>query len=951
MKKSLLLVLWLASLTAFCQNSAEDADWQYVERITSRPFDKNASLDSLTFFLQNYKVEDTIKVNALCDLSRAYQWVDFHISLQRADSALRLAQRLNYTKGIATANNLKGFCFWAFGDNDLAVKVTLEASALIEKQALPSILSESYIVLSRSYSDLREDEKAWYYARRAESLSGSSKNWGQLLAIHNWVGVLHIIHDDVDSAMLYFKRALRLAEIKSVSKVDLARVVSNIGECHFKENPKLGFKYFDKALIVARETGNKTAEASIMSHIGRAWLDMGDYEKADQYLQSALELSRNIGLRRVVRYVYDGLVDLRVKQGRAEEAVEYLKNYIRVRDNLYGASKTRQIIELEARHEIEKKVQAIKLLEQESRIQRMWRNFLVGGLVLLLLASYLIFHLQRSRARKATQLLELQHELNDKLKEVDKMKTQFFANISHEFRTPLSLILAPLEEEIKKRTSRNADTELLLLMRRNANRLLELVNQLLDLSKLEAGKVELKVKRGNFNAFIRVLAASFDSLAQQKNITFEKHIALSSETQWFDQDKIEKIAMNLLANAFKFTPEGGTVKLDVQLSDGNKISIAVSDTGPGIPIEEQSQIFLPFYQSKKSLDFYQPGSGLGLSLVKELVKLYGGDISLQSAPGKGALIAVRVPADEKSFFPGQIYTPDQDVFITNGHTHADKSYTSNSEAIDETELVSDGKDSVLVVEDNPDLLNFIASILEPQYLVYKSENGDDGVRMALRFVPNLILTDLMMPGIDGIQLVEKVKHDERTSHIPVILLTAKTESQSKLTSLKTGVDDYLNKPFSTEELLVRIQNLIEQRKQLAIRFRERILVPITPTREDSLDDKFLQKVRSVVEANMGTFTFSVEQLADETNLSRTQLLRKLKALTGLSPNEFIKDLRLKKAADMIRQKADTITQIGYSVGFSDQSYFTKCFKKQFGVTPTDYSAQKSSEFRVPGSGF
>jgi signal transduction histidine kinase/DNA-binding response OmpR family regulator len=939
MKKSLVLVMWLLATAAYGQSSHEDADWRYVERVASTAFDNNKSLDSLAAFVQSHSQDDTIRVNALCELSRSYQWVDFHMSLEKADSALRLAHRLNYKKGMARANNLKGFCFWAFGDNDLAIKVALEASALMENANEPSVLADSYIVLSRSYSDLRQTEKAWEYVRKSEKLSNGTKDWGLRLGIYNWVGVLHVIGDDLDSAMIYFKRALKVAETNVVSKVELARVISNIGECYLPQNTQLGFRYFDKALAVARETGNKTAEASILSHIGRTWLDLGEYDKADQYLQASLELSRNIGLRRVVRYVYDGLVDLRVKQGRAEEAVEYLKNYILVRDNLYGASKTRQILELEARHEIEKKVQAIKLLEQESRIQAMWKNFLALGLVVLVFASWFIFHLQRSRAKKAQQLLELQQSLNDKLKEVDKLKTQFFANISHEFRTPLSLILAPLEEEIKKRTSRNADTELLQLMRRNANRLLELVNQLLDLSKLEAGKMEIKVKRGNFNAFIKILASSFDSLAQHRNIAFEKQIDVPSDSLWFDQDKVEKIATNLLANAFKFTPEGGVVKLTVQHlgQEKKEIAIAVSDTGPGIPVNEQSQIFLPFYQAKRSPDFYQAGSGLGLSLVKELVKLYGGDISLQSEPGKGTIISVRIAVDEKSFVPTQIYTPDQDVFTTNGHNQAQQIFSSQSESTEESEP-SDAKDSVLVVEDNPDLLNFIASILEPQFLVYRSTNGEEGVRMAMRFVPSLILTDLMMPGIDGIQLVEKVKHDERTSHIPVILLTAKNESESKLTSLKTGVDDYLNKPFSTEELVVRIQNLIEQRKQLAIRFRERILVPITPTKEDSLDDKFLQKVRSVVESNMSAFTFSVEQLAEETNLSRTQLLRKLKALTGLSPNEFIKDLRLKKAADMIRQKADTITQIGYSVGFNDQSYFTKCFKKQYGVTPTEYSA-------------
>jgi signal transduction histidine kinase/DNA-binding response OmpR family regulator len=946
MKTSLVLAACFISVSVFGQVSVsrevvitpqEMNEYREVERIASTSFRKN-ELDSLNTFLKNYSPDDTIKVNALNELSRNFQWRDFHLSLAHADSALRLAQRLGYVNGVATANNLKGFCFWAFGDNDLAIKVALEASGLLEQQQ-SSALAESYVVLSRSYADLRESEKAWDYVRRATEVAEQTKDPALLLGIYNWTGVLHIVANNNDSALFYFTKSLEIARHNPVPRIELARIISNIGECHLKRNYQLAFLYFEKALDVARDTGNKTAEASILSIMGHAMLDRGKYAQADEYLQASLDLSKNIGLRRVLRFVYDGLVDLRVKQGRAEEGVAYLKKYIGVRDSLYGASKTRQVLELDARHEIDKKVQAIRLLEQESRIQAIWRNFLIGGLVLLLIFSYMIFRLQRSRARKANELLELQQMHNEKLTEVDKMKTQFFANISHEFRTPLSLILAPLEEELKKRAARNADTELLQLMRRNANRLLELVNQLLDLSKLEAGKMELRLKRSNFNAFMRVLATSFESWAQQKSINFVTTIDVPSEPLWFDQDKIEKIATNLLANAFKFTPAGGSVTLHVQLikEPERRIAISISDTGKGIPLEEQNQIFLPFYQVKKTSEFYQPGTGLGLSLVRELVRLYGGTISLSSEPDKGTTIDVHVPEDEKSFQPGQLYSPEQDVIVTDVNGHSKSLPRVDNETADDAESAAEGKDSVLVTEDNVDLLNFIASILEPHYTVYKAMNGEDGVSMAMRFVPNLILSDLMMPGIDGIQLVEKVKQDERTSHIPVILLTAKNEPQSKLMSLKSGVDDYLNKPFSTEELLVRIHNLIEQRKQLAIRFRERILVPITPSKEDSLDDKFLQKVRSVVEANMGSFTFSVEQLAEETNLSRTQLLRKLKALTGLSPNEFIKDLRLKKAADLIRQKADTITQIGYTVGFNDQSYFTKCFKKQFGVTPTEYS--------------
>jgi DNA-binding response OmpR family regulator len=258
----------------------------------------------------------------------------------------------------------------------------------------------------------------------------------------------------------------------------------------------------------------------------------------------------------------------------------------------------------------------------------------------------------------------------------------------------------------------------------------------------------------------------------------------------------------------------------------------------------------------------------------------------------------------------------------------------------ETETMLDGKDSILIVEDNADLRSFMTSVLHEKFIVITAADGEEASRIALSQVPSLVLTDLMMPKFDGLQLTERLKSDERTSHIPVVLLTAKNEQQTKLQGLRMGADDYLTKPFSTEELLVRITNLVEQRKHLSARFRERTIIPASSSSAAvlSLDDRFLLRVREIVENNMSDHAFSVERMAEEANLSRTQLLRKLKALTGISPNEFIKEIRLKRAAEMIIQRVDTVTQIGYAVGFNDQSYFSKCFKKQFGVSPTEFAA-------------
>jgi signal transduction histidine kinase/DNA-binding response OmpR family regulator/ligand-binding sensor domain-containing protein len=545
--------------------------------------------------------------------------------------------------------------------------------------------------------------------------------------------------------------------------------------------------------------------------------------------------------------------------------------------------------------------------------------------------------------RERTEKIMLQTQ---ELQEMDRIKSRFFANISHEFRTPLTLILAPLEEELSQKPA--ADHGKLLIMKRYANRLLDLVNQLLNLSKLEAGKMDLQIQKADLRQFLSILSTSFDSLAHQKKIIFEKTIELPTGSFSFDPDKLEKVMINLLSNAFKFTSEGGTVTfaahMDQQPSQ-QVLHMVVSDTGKGIPPEEQKQVFESFYQSRQTVANQDSGTGLGLALAKELIRLHKGTIMLQSELCKGSVFSVTIPVHHGAYQTSERIESEMGGYVVpsiNPPSEPVKMFLPNSgEPLNANHATNDLtlRETVLIVEDNAELRDYIASLLENEYIVFKAPDGREGLGCARKVLPSLIISDLMMPKMDGIELTAHIKSDERTSHIPVILLTAKSGQESRIDGLKTGADDYLTKPFSVEELTVRVRNLIELRKRLAERYRERIRVHVTSPEEMSLDDKFLMKAKQIVEANMEDVLFSVERMAVEINLSRTQLLRKLKALTGLSPNDFIRDLRLQKAAEMIRQKADTITQIGYAVGFNDQSYFSKSFKKEFGETPTEYSAR------------
>lgn len=554
--------------------------------------------------------------------------------------------------------------------------------------------------------------------------------------------------------------------------------------------------------------------------------------------------------------------------------------------------------------------------------------------------------------RERTEKITLQTE---ELKEMDRMKSRFFANISHEFRTPLTLILAPLEEELSKKTPEEQGK--LLIMKRYANRLLELVNQLLNLSKLEANKMELQVQKGDLRHFLSILSSSFDSLAQHKGIVFEKTVGLPEGLFWYDPDKLEKIVTNLLSNAFKFTPSGGSVVFAAHITEGNGqqiLHIAVSDTGKGIAPQEQKQVFESFYQARQTVENQDGGTGLGLALVKELLRLHKGKVHLQSEPGNGSVFSVEIPVNEQAYEvvqriegrPNEYAVPAATgTFEPRPEPKSNQSdnHQRESQAKSGAANRNANRETVLIAEDNAELRDYMASLLDDEYVVFKAPDGVEALACARKVLPSLIISDLMMPGMDGMELTANIKSDERTSHIPVILLTAKSGQESRIDGLKTGADDYLTKPFSVEELTVRVRNLIELRKKLAERYRERIRVHVTSSEEMSLDDKFLMKAKEIVEGNMEDVLFSVEKMAEEIGLSRTQLLRKLKALTGLAPNDFIRDLRLQKAAEMIRQKADTITQIGYAVGFNDQSYFSKSFKKEFGETPTEYAARVSQK--------
>jgi signal transduction histidine kinase/DNA-binding response OmpR family regulator len=907
-------------------------------------------IDDLQALLKNHPQEDTIRVNLLNDLSYQFIGLNYYTALQHAEMALNIANHLSFNKGMAVSNNWIALCYWVFGDAELAVSRAMSAIKLAEKERLYNILAESYRLLGATYTDQGELEQATLYTNKAEALCLKTDNWNVLLRVYVCKGMIQSDQKKYDSALTTFNKSLALAKEHNYTyyqPVIYCKIGTMFG---IGNNPKRAMDYYNKGLNLARQVNNKFAEANVLSQLGGTLVREGNYNEGEKYLLQSQKLSRQLGLRVTVKQNLADLMNSKMRQGDHKEANHYMKAYYELKDSLLNETTTRHIIESETRYETDKKEQEIKLLVQEKRLEEIWRNGFLVISVVIAAAFIIIYRLQQLRNRKARQLLSMQEALNEKLRETDKLKSRFFANVSHELRTPLTLILAPLEEKLNSSNITAGEKISMKVASRNAHRLLALVNQLLDLSKLEANKMELSILQGDLKELVNVIAASFDSLAVSKKIKFEKHIHFELQDCWFDSDKIEKILNNILFNAFKFTPEGGNIRLyaDVLIATG-ELRLTITDTGRGIAPEDKEQIFSPFFQSKPSDG--HGGTGLGLALVKELIKLYEGTIQLSSVVDQGTSIYIKIPVTREAFSNNVIASEaiTQTVVNKSGELGDVHEIEEEAEEVLEGEAEEIPEETILIVEDNSELRNFMTSFLESNYKVIGAGDGSEGYKVAVENIPTLIISDVMMPNIDGITLTDKIRTDERTSHIPIILLTAKSDRESRIEGLLSGADDYLSKPFSTRELKVRIANLIKRRQEIAAKYPavQTISIPFAKeaSEEHSLDEKFLMKVRKVVEDHLSDSTFSVLKMAESINLGRTQLFRKLKAISGVSPNEFINEVRLQHAAQMIKARTETLTQIGYAVGFSEQSYFAKRFRKRFGLSPSEYQL-KYSETKV-----
>lgn len=524
---------------------------------------------------------------------------------------------------------------------------------------------------------------------------------------------------------------------------------------------------------------------------------------------------------------------------------------------------------------------------------------------------------------------------------VSELKIKFFTNISHELRTPLTLIMGPIQELKQKQALTEKGEQYVAMIEKNASQMLQLVNQILDFRKIQNGKMVLHVSQVNLNKLIDSFHNEFSIMSEEHEISFTFQLADEDITLWADKDKLEIVIRNLISNAFKFTQAGGSIFISTgMLDDGERCFVRVEDTGVGIPQNKVTEIFERFFQGENSKSAQYPGTGIGLALSKEIVNLHHGSINVESKPDQGSVFTVELLLNKDHFNPGEVNFYVSDTITEEVDGAADNTNELTDEAENNTDLPV-----LLVVEDNKDLCSLLRLQLEDRYKVYTANNGVEGLKKVNLYHPDIVVTDQMMPEMTGTEMLVQMRNDFQISHIPVIILTAKTDDEEKLKAISMGANAYITKPFNKEYLIARIEQLLSDRKVFRDKIwnQDKIEEPVNnDTYENYLQKKdiqFLEKIHQVIEENIDNSDFNIDSIADTLAISRSAFFKKLKSLTGLAPVDTIKEFRLNKSIELLQNTDMTVSEIAFAVGFKESGYYGKCFRKKYGQTPTEYMSK------------
>lgn len=809
------------------------------------------------------------------------QAVDFFIACRT------IYLKLNNLEGLANTADYLGRIYTAQGDDDIALSYYIEALKI--------------------YEDLYE----------------SQRNSDDLISSYNYIAEVYIKREQKDSALFYYNKSLYIGK-ENDDKESLALTYYNIAyEIKIKEAKwDEALHYLD--LAQEMDPDNRSSTSSIWSLKSHIYLNKKDYATAKKYILKALEYHKTSGQKVHLKTDYLRLSTIQERKGDYKAALESYKFYKLYNDSLLKSDASNKI----ANYEFEKREEETeKRQKEEIRRKNIISYSIYTGLgVIIFLAAGIIytFRLRNRNLVVEKQNLELQRREAELAKDTELFKSKFLSNISHEFRTPLTLINGHLEvlkkEEGLKHLRRFNEMEY------SGRRLLQLINQLLDLTKMETGQYSLYYRKDNLLNEIHTYVQAFHSLAEERNITYTADITSAAEVKFsqldfaYSSEALASIFNNLLSNALKFTPKNGSVHTTIDYIN-ERLYIAVRDTGSGIAQKDLSNVFERFYQAHDAEDTGFEGSGIGLAIVKELSQLHGGNVEVVNNSEGGCTFSVWL--SEGGLISEMADTQDIALPI----------YSPEVSDVD-TDCIED-KPLILIVEDQRELRRFIVENLGSQYLILEAENGKQGIELAEEKVPDIIISDVMMPEMTGMELTKAIKANEITSHIPIVLLTAKAQHSDKMEGLAYGADEYLIKPFSIAELQLRVRNRLDQQEKLRQRFIDNPDFSNTESTPElnSLDSQFVEKLEKIIFENIEN-NIDVSMLASEIGLSNSQLTRKLKALMGVTPANFIKKLRVNIALDLLRD-GYTVSEAAWKVGFEDPAYFSKVFKKHYGFLPSE----------------
>jgi len=875
---------------------------------------------------------------------------DFEKALEYLNKSIKIKKEINDVRGLADCYNSIGSVYRIQGDFPRALGFFHKSLELLEEIPAGTGISTTYNNIGSVYYLQKNYPKALDYYKKSLSISERTGYKVGIVTCYNNLGIIYFYQDQYEKSLDYFQKSLNIQEEIS-DKTGIAISYINIGEIFSKkEDFTRATDFYTKGLKLSLELGLKSIEG--WSYWGLSNISFCQQNLNDSYNLSkkAFSIGKEIGEVELIKESAEIVSQSSAALGLYDEAYKHQVIFKTMSDSIVNDENTRKILglEYEYKYQKEKAEQKIREVEQQSKLQKQrYLTFIfIGCFCIMVGLAFLIFRNYQNKKKDIEIISQQKNEIEKqkkrleeqavKLQELDEIKTRFFTNISHEFRTPLTLILGPTDRLMQS----IADTHqkaMLKTISHNAHSLLDLINQLLYISKIEKGMMKIKFGKGDLKKEISFITQMFTSQVQQKKVSIEFICKEEIIQGFFDKEKIEWILYNLISNSIKNT-EKGKISVSLEKSEyPGKVNISVSDTGKGIPEEKLPLIFDRFYMADESGIM---GSGIGLSFTSELVKIYKGSINVASEEGKGTTFFVELPASPEFFSDHELEIADN--FGNSPDTEIFKEETTIFENIsNEKKRSKKHSETILLVEDHTELRCFISESLSEKFRILEAENGKTGMEMAVKHLPDLIITDVMMPEVDGMELTKTLKNNSVTSHIPIIILTAKASEESRIEGLETEADDYLTKPFSYRELGVRVNNLLKLRKKLREKYHRSIEVNPSEITTNSVDEQFLSRLLKVVESNLDDPVFTVITLCEQAGISRTVLHKKLKSLLGQSATEFINSIRVKRAAQLISQKSGSISEIAWKVGFNNLSYFSKIFKKQFKMTPSEMMDQNN----------